>query len=99
MAKRRLEVHEHSFIFGPRSTLAGSRLVHSLEGGDVQHKHPDTGMASSTIDKDEWMQRTGLKGGGRKKFTASPSGEQHPLIGVPLLWQHRSTLDVKKFFA
>lgn len=75
----RLEVHEHCFIRGPRSCFAGSergRVVHSHEGGDVPHQHPDTGPASYTIDKDEWLAATGLRGGGRKKFTAKPIGEQ-----------------------
>lgn len=78
-----LEVHEHCFISGNRAAWAGTdrgRLVHSHEGGDVSHEHPDTGPSSYTIDKDDWFLRTGLKGGGRKKFTAKPKGEQFPLI-------------------
>lgn len=80
---RKLEVHEHSFIRGPRSRWAGTdagRLIHSHEGGDQPHSHPDTGPASYTIDKDEWFQATGLRGGGRKKFTATPNGEQFEVI-------------------
>jgi hypothetical protein len=80
---RKLEVHEHCFIDGPRSRYAGtaaSHLVHSHENGDVPHSHPDTGPASYTIDKDEWFRATGLKGGGRKKFTPAPTGEQFPFV-------------------
>jgi hypothetical protein len=79
-----LEVHEHCFIRGNRARYAGtdaSHLVHSHEGGDVPHTHADTGPASYTIDKDEWLRATGLVGGGgRKKFTDEPTGEQFPAI-------------------
>jgi hypothetical protein len=68
-----LEVHEHCFLDG-RSY--GRTLVHSHEGGDRPHRHEGTGPSSYTIDKDEWHRRTGLKGGGRKKFTAQPDGPQ-----------------------
>src|SRR6185369_12939685 len=78
-APRKLEVHEHCFIAGPRSRAA-SHLVHSHDGGDVPHTHPDTGPASYTIDKDEWARATGLRGGGRKKFTTTPTGEQLPFV-------------------
>lgn len=84
-----LEVHEHCFIHGPRACWAGTdraRVVHSHEGGDVPHQHPDTGPASYTIDKDEWYRATGLTGGGRKKFTAKPSGDQFPLVALEK-WQ------------
>jgi hypothetical protein len=58
----------------------GSNFAHSHEGGDVPHSHPDTGPASYTIDKDAWARATGLRGGGRKRFTARPNGEQFPLV-------------------
>jgi hypothetical protein len=70
------EVHEHSFISGPRR----GRISHSHEGGNAWHEHPDTGPASYTIDKDDWFKATGLRGGGRKKFTPKPTGEQLPTI-------------------
>jgi hypothetical protein len=79
-ASVRLEVHEHCFIHGARARHVGSKLVHSHAGGDVPHKHPDTGPGSYTIDKDEWARVTGLKGGGRKRFTPRPSGEQFPNV-------------------
>lgn len=81
--KTRLEVHEHCFIRGERARFAGlamGKLVHSHEGGDVPHQHPDTGPGSYTIDKDEWMRATGLKGGGKKRFTPKPNGEQPPIV-------------------
>jgi hypothetical protein len=77
-----LEEHEHCFIRG-RSQYAGTargRLVHSHTGGDRPHKHPDTGPASYTIDADEWARSTGLRGGGRKKFTQTPTGDQFPIV-------------------
>lgn len=77
MAKRgKLEVHEHSYITGPNARISGRKLVHSHEGGDQPHEHEHTGPGSYTIDKDAWFRATGLKGGGRKKFTAKPTGEQ-----------------------
>lgn len=84
----KLEVHEHVFVSGPRSNglfiqktqKTTSHFSHSHEGGDVPHQHPDTGPAAYTIDKDEWLRATGLRGGGRKKFTAKPSGEQFPIV-------------------
>lgn len=87
--KSGLEVHEHCFIRGPRSCFAGTsigRLVHSHEGGDIPHQHPDTGPASYTIDKDDWLRTTGLRGGGRKKFTTKPIGEQFARIELEK-WQ------------
>lgn len=87
MNAAKLEVHEHWITRGPRSHRTGnwpagqgSAFFHSHEGGNVPHEHPDAGPASFTIDKDEWARKTGLKGGGRKKFTARPSGEQFPLV-------------------
>ena len=88
--KPRLEVHEHHIIRGPRAHRTGawpagqgSSFEHSHDGGDVPHGHPDTGPAAYTIDKDDWYQRTGLKGGGRKKFTKAPTGEQFEFIARP----------------
>lgn len=81
----RLEVHEHCFITGPNANRGG-HLVHSHEGGDRPHVHEDsthrTGPGSYTIDKDEWRRRTGLTGGGRKKYTAKASGQQLPVVPV-----------------
>lgn len=80
----KLEVHEHVFITGPRSNgmfdratqKTSSHFSHSHEGGDVPHQHADTGPACYVIDKDAWLAATGLRGGGRKKFTKAPTGEQ-----------------------
>ncbi|HJQ55975.1 MAG TPA: hypothetical protein VJ890_03660 [Vineibacter sp.] len=83
------EVHEHVFIDGPRSRYAGrpeSMVVHSHPGGNVPHAHPQTGPACYTIDKDEWSRVTGLKGGGRKRFTKTVTGEQLPLAALES-WQ------------
>lgn len=86
-APRKLEVHEHCIIRGPRANRTGawpagqgSTIEHSHDGGDVPHSHPETGPGSYTIDKDEWFRATGLKGGGRKKFTSAPTGEQFEFI-------------------
>lgn len=78
-AAKSYEVHEHSFISGPRANR-GMHLVHSHEGGGKPHQHEPTGPACYTIDKDEWKARTGLKGGGRKVFAKAPSGEQLPVV-------------------
>ncbi|HEU4366777.1 MAG TPA: hypothetical protein VFV05_00955, partial [Methylomirabilota bacterium] len=65
---------------GPRANWFGrNSFVHSHEGGDKPHKHEHTGPACYTIDKDDWFRATGLRGGGRKKFTARPTGEQFPV--------------------
>jgi hypothetical protein len=85
---KRLEVHEHSYVSGRYANGGGyskdgrwiTKVVHSHEGGDQPHQHEHTGPASYTIDKDEWLKATGLRGGGRKKFTAKPSGEQMPVV-------------------
>lgn len=84
--KGRLEVHEHSFVSGPRSgghyennAWHTGKFSHSHEGGDKPHCHENTGPSSYVIDKDDWFRATGLRGGGRKKFTAKPSGEQMPI--------------------
>lgn len=86
-AKGKLEVHEHCIISGPRAHRTGNwpagmgyKFAHSHEGGNVPHEHPNTGPASYTIDKDEWLRATGLRGGGRKKFTVKPNGEQFPYV-------------------
>src|SRR5882672_4245786 len=73
--KAKLEVHEHWYLSG----VLGRRLVHSHAGGNLPHRHAGTGPAKFTIDKDEWFRATGLRGGGRKKFTPLPSGEQLPI--------------------
>lgn len=80
----KLEVHEHIIISGPRN---GQRIVHSHPGGDVPHKHEHTGPGCYTIDKDEWLRATGMRGGCRKKFTAEPSGEQFPAIPTETTFQ------------
>jgi hypothetical protein len=85
-----LEVHTHSFTSGQRvgghyecnghqTTWHTGSITHSHEGGNVAHSHEDMGPACYTIDKDEWYRSTGLRGGGRKKFTVKPSGEQFPI--------------------
>lgn len=93
-ASPRLEVHEHAFITSPRSkasyrfdpatretTWQGrTDVVHSHPDGNAGHEHPDTGPSTYTIDRDEWYAATGLRGGGRKTFTARPSGEQLPFV-------------------
>lgn len=71
-----LEVHEHHYITGPRANGLRSKFAHSHDGGDKPHTHPDTGPSAYTIDKDDWFRSTGLRGGGRKKFTKNPTGEQ-----------------------
>lgn len=75
---RRYELHEHWYPSGP----CGKRLIHSHPAGDLPHQHAGTGPASYTIDKDEWRKATGLRGGGRKKFTISPQGEQLPVTAL-----------------
>jgi hypothetical protein len=89
-ASTKLEVHAHAVISGPRSK-AGYRfdpatrettwhgrtdIEHSHADGNAGHSHPDTGPASFTIDKDDWYRATGFRGGGRKRFTKKPTGEQ-----------------------
>lgn len=80
-----LEVHTHSYVSGPNATGTYqngfcTKIEHSHEGGDVPHEHPHTGPACYVIDKDRWAARTGLKGGGRKKYTNKPSGPQLPYV-------------------
>ncbi|MCC8949322.1 hypothetical protein H8A97_30525 [Bradyrhizobium sp. Arg62] len=76
--QQKLEVHEHTIISGPRANR-GLSIVHSHEGGSEPHQHPHTGPASYTIDRDEWLKATGMCGGGRKRFTKTPEGEQLPI--------------------
>lgn len=88
----RLEVHTHSYVSGPNANKSWlSKVEHSHEGADIPHTHPDTGPGAYTIDKDEWAARTGLKGGGRKKFTAKPTGPQLDYIERPA---HENTFRV-----
>lgn len=82
-----LEVHKHTFVSGRRAhghNLEGAwetgTFSHSHAGGNTPHQHPETGPAAYTIDKDAWLRATGMRGGGRKKFTAKPSGEQFPIV-------------------
>lgn len=83
MAIGRYQMHEHSYVRGPRSNNTGTRnFSHSHEGGDVPHEHEDTGPSCYTIDKDDWYRRTGLRGGGRKKYTVKPNGEQLALVAI-----------------
>lgn len=77
-----LEVHEHAFITGPRARGLKPRFFHSHEGGDEPHAHPDTGPACYTIDKDDWLRATGMRGGARKKFSVKPTGEQMPVVAL-----------------
>lgn len=76
-ARRTLEVHEHCYIHGPNAHLVGrDKIAHSHVGGDRMHSHDLTGPAAYTIDRDEWLAATGLRGGGRKRFTAAATGPQ-----------------------
>lgn len=76
-----LEVHSHCIISGPRANIIGrNEIMHSHEGGERSHEHPDCGPSSYTIDKDDWLNVTGMIGGGRKKFTHNPTGEQLEFI-------------------
>lgn len=76
-----LEIHRHSYISGTNANWSPCReVVHSHEGGDRPHEHEHTGPGGYTIDKDEWFAATGLRGGGRKKFTVRPTGPQLPVI-------------------
>jgi hypothetical protein len=74
----KFEVHTHA-LFGRGGSVR--TITHSHVGGDTPHLHDGSGPASYTIDKDEWFALTGLRGGGRKKFTVKPTGEQLPLTG------------------
>jgi len=88
-ATKALEVHTHSFVSGPRAGGHYERnqwhtgtFSHSHAGGDVGHEHPHTGPSCYVIDKDDWYRSTGLRGGGRKKFTVKPTGEQFPIVDL-----------------
>lgn len=79
----KLEVHEHCFVSGPRSTghyefdakkretkwADRKKLVHSHEGGSVPHAHPDTGPS--------------FYGYRQPKVTQRAKGEQFELIPIP----------------
>lgn len=83
----KLEVHEHYIISGPNAHKTWlNKFSHSHEGGDKPHEHDDgvhrTGPGAYTIDKDDWFLRTGLRGGGRKKFTKKAAGQQMPLVHI-----------------
>lgn len=78
MGNGTLEVHEHCYLGEERR----SDIEHSHEGGARPHWHQHCGPAHYTIDKDEWLRATGLKGGGRKKFTAKPTGPQLPIVPI-----------------
>ncbi|HEU4582485.1 MAG TPA: hypothetical protein VFS67_29710 [Polyangiaceae bacterium] len=87
--RARLELHEHCYISGPNARCAGTdrgRLIHSHEGGDRPHVHEDeihrTGPGSYTIDSMQWARATGMRGGGKKRFTGEPTGPQLPLQEV-----------------
>lgn len=84
-----LELHRHTFVSGKRAHGCYTNgkwdtgtFSHSHIGGDVPHEHPQTGPATYTIDKDDWYRSTGLRGGGRKKFTAKPTGEQFAIVAL-----------------
>lgn len=62
------ERHEHSYITGPESRKprkpGAPELVHSHEGGDMPHSHPDTGPSRY----------------GQNKLTKLPKGPQLELV-------------------
>lgn len=65
-----LEVHTHSAITAPtRGTI-----VHSH--GNLYAAHKGYGPAVVTIDKQDWLRQTGLRGGGTKRYTTRPIGPQ-----------------------
>lgn len=80
-SRGKLEVHEHCVVSGPRTNSERLNQVnHSHDGGNSQHTHPGCGPACYTIDRDEWFAATGMRGGGRKRFTVKPLGEQLPVV-------------------
>jgi hypothetical protein len=88
----RLEVHDHSYVAGPRSgDPATSRFSHAHQRGDQPHQHPDTGPAAYTIDRDEWYAATGLHGGGRRAFVRRPTGTRLERVELQD-WQRRLTV-------
>jgi hypothetical protein len=76
----RLEIHRHANIH------RSGEIIHSHDEGARPHQHAGYGPATYTIDKDEWARATGLKGGGRKKFSAAPTGQQLPIVELES-WQ------------
>jgi hypothetical protein len=91
----RFEVHEHIYVSGPHARWSPARrLVHSHEGGDQPHQHANLGPATYTIDKDDWFRLTGFRGGGKRNFTKSPSGEQLAIVGAD--WQKSFELHICK---
>lgn len=64
----RYETHEHSYTSGPEARRARKpgepHLVHSHEGGDVPHSHPETGPGRY----------------GRNRLTRKPAGPQLPYV-------------------
>lgn len=81
-APERMEVHEHTFISGPRGAHHSDRtIVHSHPGGNDPHQHEHTGPACYTIDKADWHRMSGgVEGGSEKIFTTAPEGEQLPIV-------------------
>jgi hypothetical protein len=70
---RKLELHTHCFVRGPRSGCAyrngvwdDGKVTHSHEDGSTPHSHPDCGPA--------------YYGHGTPKTTVKPKGEQLPFI-------------------
>lgn len=81
---RGLEVHEHSYVSGPNAHKSWLRtLTHSHADGSTPHEHEHTGPACYVIDKDAWAAATGLKGGGRKRYTKAPTGPQLAWVERP----------------
>lgn len=80
------EIHEHVFIQGPRARRSWeSHFEHSHADGSTGHKHPETGPAHFTIDKDQWAAATGgLQGGGRKSYSKTPRGLELPYVETPI---------------
>jgi hypothetical protein len=71
------ELHEHSFITGPRSKsgygkngkwhVSGETIRHSHPGGSTPHTHEHTGPSCFRVDK----------------YTVRPNSEQLPSIPIP----------------
>lgn len=62
------EVHEH---YNPQG---GGHVTHSHE--HTTRAHTGLGMATLTIDRQQWAAQTGLRGGGTKRFTKRATGPQ-----------------------
>lgn len=64
------EVHEHAYTSGPEQRKprkpGAPELVHSHEGGDMPHAHPDTGRSRY----------------GQNKLTKKPTGPQLERIAI-----------------